>query len=84
MQSMAEIIKESMPGLASAIEKNNERREKIIEKANFENVTLDERIKILKDDKRKFSEFENRILKHYGVNLDPNIKFIDIEQEKLR
>lgn len=84
MPSMAEIIKESMPGLASAIEKNNERREKIIEKANFENVTLDERIKILKDDKRKFSEFENRILKHYGVNLDPNIKFIDIEQEKLR
>lgn len=84
MRSMAEIIKESMPGLASAIEKNNERREKIIEKANFENVTLDERIKILKDDKRKFSEFENRILKHYGVNLDPNIKFIDIEQEKLR
>ena len=84
MPSMAEIIKESMPGLASAIEKNNERRKKIIEKANFENVTLDERIKILKDDKRKFSEFENRILKHYGVNLDPNIKFIDIEQEKLR
>jgi hypothetical protein len=84
MQSMAEIIKESMPGLASAIEKNNERREKIIEKANFENVTLDERIKILKDNQRKFSKFENRILKHYGVNLDPNIKFIDIEQEKLR
>lgn len=84
MQSMAEIIKESMPGLASAIEKNNERKEKIVEKANFENVTIEERIKILQDDKRKFSGFENRILKHYGVNLDPNIKFIDIEQEKLR
>jgi len=84
MPSMAEIIKESMPELASAMEKTREKREKVIERANFEDVTYDERIKFLKDDKRKFSKFENRILRDYGINLDPDIKFIDIEQEKLR
>lgn len=84
MPGMAEIIKESMPELASAMEKTREKREKVIERANFEDVTYDERIKFLKDDKRKFSKFENRILRDYGINLDPDIKFIDIEQEKLR
>ena len=84
MPSMAEIIKESMPELASAMKKNREKREKIIKEANFKDVTYDERIKFLKDDKRKFSKFENRILRDYGINLDPDIKFIDIEQEKLR
>ncbi len=84
MPSMAEIIKESMPELASAMKKTREKREKIIKEANFKDVTYDERIKFLKDDKRKFSKFENRILRDYGINLDPDIKFIDIEQEKLR
>lgn len=84
MPSMAEIIKESMPELASAMEKTREKREKIIKEANFKDVTYDERIKFLKDDKRKFSKFENRILRDYGINLDPDIKFIDIKQEKLR